>query len=240
MKPKLLFSLFLLLNLSCYARSTTFKPDTQITAEQGKKLYAKEHILYPRSSIKGYKKKFDNCSFTNQYTLTQRLKMYPYSKAIKVMIVSYFGGGMPNQEIRLDSDTPAKKQLTYKQKQHYEGLVIKHKKLDYSTLIETKVLNRHQIDVLTNILFNYEYTGMRDYTLTGEAACFDPRNSVIFFDKNGKIFDHLDICFSCHRSDSASGKLNVGTECAQKFDMLTKFFIKAGIRYGSDKAVPLN
>lgn len=230
--------MFLLLNVSCYASTITFKPDTPITAAQGKKIYARDHILYPRNYIKGYKKAFDNCSFTNQYTLAKRLKMYPYSAAAKVIVVSYYGGGEPNTDIRIDANAPVHKP-SYKETQHYKGLVIRHMKLDYSTLIEIKTLNSKQLEKLSNILLNYEYAGMKDYTLIGSAACFYPRNSIIFFDKNGKIFDHLDICFSCHRYDSGSGKLGVGTECAQKFDMLAKFFIEAGIRYGTDDSVPL-
>ena len=191
-----------------------------------------------REEIKGYKKNFDDCSFTYQYNAAARLKLYPYATASKIMVVSYYGGAQPNSEISLDGK-PVKK-LTYKQKQHYKGLVITNKQLDYSTLIETKTLTSKQIEELSNIIYNYEYTGLRDYTFVGHAGCFYPRNSIIFFDKNGNIFDHLDICFSCHGYDSASGKLDVGTACAQKFGMLARFFVKAGVKYAADKSVPLN
>lgn len=225
------------ISLCGYANAFITKQDSSYTIAQAKNM-AKKGIRVSRNEIKGYKKAFDDCSFTNQYYAAARLKKYPYATAYKIMAVSYYGGGEPNTEIRLDNK-PVRK-LTYKQKQHYKGLVITNKQLDYSTLIETKTLNPQQIEELTNLLFNYEFTGLKGYTFTGTAACFYPRNSIIFFDKEGKIFDHLDICFNCHRYDSASGKLDVGTECAQKFDMLAKFFIKAGVRYGSDKTVPLN
>ncbi|SEO91969.1 hypothetical protein [Mucilaginibacter sp. OK283] len=239
MKPKLLLCLFVLLSFSCYANTPPLKKDTSYTIAQARRM-AKKRITITRETIKGYRPGFDNCIFTNQYTVANRLKKYPYSAAIKIMLVSYYGGGQPNQDIKIDSPFTAPIPTTHKQDKHYLGLVIKNKKLDYSTLIETKVLNRKQVEELTNIVFNYDFAGMKNYTVTGFAACFDPRNSILFFDKNGKIFDHLDICFHCNNYESTSKNLSIGANCAQKFDMLARFFIKAGVRYGADNKVPLD
>lgn len=239
MKSKLLMYLFALLSFSYYANTAPLKKDTSYTIAQARRM-AKKHIGVTREAIKGYKPGFDSCLFTNKYTVANRLKKYPYSVAIKIMLVSYYGGGQPNQDIKIDSPFNAPIPSTHKQGKHYMGLVIKNKKLDYSTLIETKVLNQQQVADLTNIIFNYEYAGMKNYTVTGFAACFEPRNSILFFDENGEIFDHLDICFHCNNYESASKKLSIGTACAQKFGMLARFFIKAGIRYGADNKVPLD
>ncbi|HEY9196848.1 MAG TPA: hypothetical protein VIM77_11305 [Mucilaginibacter sp.] len=230
MKTKLLFCFLLLISLNCYANGFPLNCDTAISIKQTKKIHVIYHVVVSREHIKGYRKKFDNCLFTGRYTLAQRLKTYPYSKASKIMAVAYFGGGEPNREIRID--TPERK-LSYEETQHYKGLVIENQQLDYSTLMGAKILNKTQIEELTNIVFNYEYSGMKNYPSTGFAVCFDPRNSIIFFDKDGKIFDHLDICFACHRYDSQSRKLGIGTECTQKFDMPAKFFIKSGVPYGT-------
>jgi len=239
MKPILSLCLFVLLSFSCYANTGPLKKDTSYTVAQARRM-AKKHIGVTRKEIKGYKPGFDSCLFTNKHTVANRLKKYPYSAAIKIMLVSYYGGGQPNQDIKIDSPFTTSIPSTHVRNKHYMGLVIKNKKLDYSPLIETKVLNRKQVEELTNIVFNYDFAGMKNYTVTGFAACFEPRNSILFFDKNGKILDHLDICFQCHNYESASKNLSIGTNCAQKFDMLARFFIKAGVRYGADNKVPLD
>jgi hypothetical protein len=199
--------------------------------KQQKKKIVHDDTVYPRRTVKGYKPYFDNCHFTNQYTATQRLKMYPFAVAAKILAVSYFGGGEPNPDIVIDGKPPRVRSA--REDNFYNGLVINNHRIDYSTLFGVKILNPAQINNLTNILFNYEYTGMKNYTIIGHAACFDPRNSIIFLDKNDNVIDHLDICFSCHRSESPTYKITEGTECKQKYDMLSDFFVGVGIPYGT-------
>lgn len=232
MKFGLLFYLLFMMTLSCYASDqehSLFLDTTKHTRPKKITNY-KPHITYSREFIKGYKPSFDNCHFTKKYTAAQRLKMYPFAVAAKILAVAYFGGAMPNQDLNLDSTAHT---LSDKEAQQLKGLVIKNHRLDYSTLIASKILNQTQISHLTNIIFNYEYTGMKNYKIIGHAACFDPRNSIIFLDKSGHVIDHLDICFSCHNNESPSNKITVGTECKQKYDMLSNFFVSIGIPYGT-------
>jgi hypothetical protein len=156
--------------------------------------------------------------------------MYPFNTAAKIIAVAHWGGGEPNDDIVLGKPPRTR---SNREKNFYKGLVIKKKRLDHSTLFGSKTLNQAQINKLSNILFNYNYAGMRNYTPAIPAGCFFPRNSIIFLDKNDKVIDHLDICFSCGVGESPSYKINVGVECTQKYDMLSNFFVSVGIPYGT-------
>lgn len=60
-----------------------------------------------------------------------------------------------------------------------------------------------------------------------EAACYYPRHAIIFYDKNVKVFGHIEICFDCNRSASSNNMLSF-SECALGLEELFKEF---GITY---------
>lgn len=235
MKPVLLFCLFLLMGLGCLSHTGTFAVDTSRHVKQKNQYIESEAEYNKRQELrKRWKRRYDNCTFTYQYTIAQRLKKYPYSKAAKILAVSYLYYVEPNPPLFPDTLHPTKT-FTYKEKQQQKGLVIVKNKLDYSTLLEYKILNQEQINQLTNIIFNTDYQKKMGYNRSLIGACFQPRNSLIFFDKKGKVFDHIDICFHCHNYSSQSNKINIGEICNQKFDLLKKYFISSGIKYVEPK-----
>ncbi|NHA04015.1 hypothetical protein G7092_09420 [Mucilaginibacter sp. HC2] len=235
MKPKLLLLLFLLMSLGSYAEGKRFA----FTADTAKLHKTKtKHIkklqpivfrvVHSRESVKGYKPWYDDCVFTNQYTIAQRLKKYPFSKAVKILAVSFNGDAEPNSPIvigELKSDT-----RSYAEKQLLKGLTIIKDSLDYSTLYEVKTLNQDQINHLTNIIYNTAYKKILPNTTDLGYACYAPRNAFIFLNKYGKVIDYLEICFECRKFESKYGKLSIGDYCNPKFDMLRKCFADAGIK----------
>lgn len=243
MKPKLLLLLlFLLMHLGSYAggRELNCGPDT--TKHHQKKTPPKPPTLKQLQILnKRHKHWFDDCIFTDQYTVEQRLNKFPFSKAYKILAVSYRGGAEPNTNIIFDTikaDTVKPAQtLNYKELQQRKGLVIIKDSLDYSTLIEVKTLNKNQIIRLSNIIFNTDFKKTDGVNLVGRGACFEPRNSFIFLNKKGKVIHHLDICFHCHNYESDTDKLDIGTVCSQKFDMLRRYFINVGVTYGTKRDV---
>jgi len=78
------------------------------------------------------------CVIKNKYSVSQRLKRYPFSKAAKILAVS-FKYGMPN-------DSTAK--------EYDYGLNVADSVLDQRSLIEIKQLSTAQINSLTNIMYN--------------------------------------------------------------------------------------
>jgi hypothetical protein len=101
----------------------------------------------------------------------------------------------------------------------------------YARLFEVKMLTYTQVDNLTDILYNY---GVWVIThIAGTHDCYNPRNAIIFLDKNGKPFEYIEICFECKRTEESSTRISIGQPCDQKMDMLKDFFSKAGIEYGT-------
>jgi hypothetical protein len=60
-----------------------------------------------------------------------------------------------------------------------------------------------------------------------EAACYDPRHAIIFYDKNVKVFGQIEICFDCNSSASSNNMLSF-SECALG---LKELFQEFGITY---------
>jgi hypothetical protein len=181
----------------------------------------------PRHGLPDDKIYYNDCVFTHKYSILQRIKKYPFSKVAKILAVSYDGGPEPNVDIIIDS---AKMKKPVKMKPH--GLIFNKGKLDTSSLFEIKQLTSAQVNRLTNMMFNTDFKVHNNYVI-GTAACFDPRNAFIFFDKNGKVFDYIEICFECKRTESKSGRVFLGCGCNQELDMTKKFFIDLGIKYGT-------
>ncbi|SCW41346.1 hypothetical protein [Mucilaginibacter sp. NFR10] len=237
MKFRLITCFSLLINLACYAncsRNGYYLTDTTVH-QKVKHIFKRKivpHVTYTRESIKGYKPEFDNCIYTKRFTVAQRLKKYPFSVAAKIIAISYVGGGQPNQDIIIDSAgnsirNPKQAPDTI------PGIIIENHRLKYDNVKQSKILTNKEIENFTDIIYNYGYSGMKNYLIVGFTNCFEPRNSIVFLDKKGKVIDHLDICFHCQRSESESRKIDEGVPCTQKYQMLRDFFIDIGVSYGT-------
>ena len=64
--------------------------------------------------------------------------------------------------------------------------------------------------------------------------CFYPRNAILFIDKTGKLREYLLLCFHCYRYESSSDNIMLWDPCNQKIEMIRRFFVSAGIKYGPD------
>ena len=161
------------------------------------------------------------CVIKNKYSVSQRLKYYPFSRAAKILAVSFKYGPPPP-----DADSTAKA---------YEyGLHVADSVLDQRSLIEIKQLSTAQINSLTNIMYNINTRSGKGYPDTGY-SCFAARNALVFFDRNGKIFDYLEVCFECDQMRSQSDKIYFKENCLQLMDVFKQFFIDTGIQYGTIK-----
>ncbi len=179
-------------------------------------------------AVKHHKATDDDCVFVKKHSVAERLKHYPFYKAAKIYAVSYDCCERNADVVAIDDTVSHKKSDTIFE----AGLNIKNGKLNYTSLKEIKRLKNGQINQLTNIIFN---TKSRKPSLIADPghACFNPRNAIIFYDQNGKIFDYLEVCFECTRYYSLSEKMTIGTYCAQKYELLRKIFLDLGIKYGT-------
>ena len=166
-----------------------------------------------------------DCIETRKYSLKQRLKHYPFNKAAKIVAVSYMAEMSFSMSQHMVKDTS---ELFTKQR--LSGLHFrKNGMLDSTTLIEAKTLNKSQINQLTNIIYNI--SNSKPSVSPGTKCAPYYRNALIYIDKNDKIFDYMEICFECGQTYSKSGRLYLGDDCNQKYNIVKKFLKSVGINY---------
>ncbi|HEX3384571.1 MAG TPA: hypothetical protein VHS53_05255 [Mucilaginibacter sp.] len=167
---------------------------------------------------------YNDCVFTHKYAIDQRLKKYPFNKAAKILAVSFDGTPEADIDIKIGDTVP-------KRKPH--GLIFQNDTLDLSNLFEIKELTSEEINRLTNIMFNTKVKVPNNYADLGY-TCFSPRNALVFYDKDGKVYDYIQICFECRNYESKSQKLYLSTSgCNQDFDLIKKFLISVGLKFGT-------
>ncbi|HZX57642.1 MAG TPA: hypothetical protein VFE54_02920, partial [Mucilaginibacter sp.] len=134
------------------------------------------HADRPKPILPDDKLYYRDCVFTQRYSITQRLKKYPFSKAVKVLAVSY-NGGLPNPDVIIRKDTTKKPKT-----KPYGRLLIHNGILDTASVFELKQLTPKQINRLTNMMFNTDirvHYNLYDYA-DPEYLCFEPRNAFVF------------------------------------------------------------
>jgi hypothetical protein len=155
-------------------------------------------------------KRSQSCKDWNKFAAVDRLKNYPFDRAVKVLLTSF--DFRPDTTIE-DHQLPEK-----------DGRV------DISQLREQTVLSKEHIDSLTHILYNIGYFGKP--TTRSMGFCYDPKNAILFLDSNGRVFEFIEICFECHELRLSSSKLKTGEFCTQKYNLLKAFFSRQGIEFG--------
>lgn len=66
------------------------------------------------------------------------------------------------------------------------------------------------------------------------AACYAPRHSFIFYDKDGKPFAAMEICLKCYVTRTTAD-FPPTQFCDQKIENLTKYFKTIGVKYFGEK-----
>lgn len=92
-------------------------------------------------------------------------------------------------------------------------------------------LTDSQIDELTEILYNYNYS--KDLKVFGSTHndCYEPRHSIIFLNSSDKVFGYFEICFECKNSTTLPSGENMGKFCSNKYELLKNFFKSAGVQF---------
>lgn len=133
---------------------------------------------------------------TTRFNIKERRAFYPFNVAKQVKLVSF-------------------NVLDY-------GLPTTKKSVNVSKLHQVISLKQPEIDSLTDILYN---TRARYYILKmSTSGCYDPHNAVLFFDKNNKVFEYIEICFDCHQVRYSNEKVVVFDDCVYTFDDLKSYF----------------
>lgn len=177
----------------------------------GRPLSAQEQILYEESR---------KCGKVYALTPAERSKKYPFSKASTIQLVSFKNNS--TDELNYDRDSLPRMNDT----------------VCYSKLFEIITLRSSQIDILTDLLYNYgrksTYTPPKGVFLTGSIpTCYNPRNAILFIDQNNQVYDFIEICFECDNWETSSTIIDLGESCTDKLKLLKQFFLEVGVHYGT-------
>ena len=173
-----------------------------------------------------------NCGWYGHKTVEERNKLFPFSEAKRVVLVSYLW----------QLDTLSKVGDTRTVEEAFN--IIKTSKIsigDFSTtylIKEEAQLSEDEVNELSNILVNYTLRDEPYYPLiVTEFKCYQPRNAILFFDNNENVIGCIEICFLCTRSymhpdpDHLNAYAQV-EECHPRLNLIKDFFKKQGITYG--------
>ncbi|CAD7797284.1 hypothetical protein CHRY9390_00142 [Chryseobacterium aquaeductus] len=88
---------------------------------------------------------------------------------------------------------------------------------------QSKTLNLKEIFELSKLLYNT--CGKFSDDSREVSKCFFPRNAILFYDENDKVFEILEICFECHRMQFYSKKsLEINGMCDNFYLKLENFY----------------
>ena len=147
-----------------------------------------------------------DCVHRNTYTQNQLLDHFPFKVADTIKLVSF--------------------------RYHNNNYPVRKNHITSDSLIEQLVLSKSEVIQLADLIYN---VGLKKYTGIGSVnQCFFPRNAVLFIDKTGKLQAYALICFHCRRVENYADDMSSWDDCDQKVDMINKFFISAGIKFGTD------
>lgn len=143
------------------------------------------------------------CHKNGTLSVSERLSKYPFSKTLQVVYISY--------------------------EEQVGATPVAHGRIDSARIKQMKVLDKPQVNELTDLIFNYNYSKKTTLTTQKEAGCYRPRHSILFMDISGQVFAYLEICFECGKYRSSEEGLNLGTTCEGKLERLNNLFSRAGI-----------
>ncbi|MCI3938616.1 hypothetical protein MQX03_15565 [Chryseobacterium aahli] len=162
-------------------------------------------------------------------TFNNRIKNFPFNKTSKVKLISY------NLDFKKEPIyTPPHPDDSIAIKNYYNRKIpAKLSDILYAENLngiqQQKSLNLIEIQKLSNIIFNEcdKYSS----GLISSSGCYFPRNAVLFYDENDKIFAQFEICFQCDGFESQPKKLfEENMRCQSIYGMLESFFNKLGIK----------
>jgi hypothetical protein len=161
----------------------------------------------------------DNKCYNNgKLTPQERLKNYPFNVASEILLVSFDedadGKKKYGSNIITENYTPVFRDTLYENKLH-----------------EKKQLSEAGVDSLSDILYNYSWKNSV-YRTVEESGCYQPRNAIVFIDKEGRAFAFIEVCFECSAYKTSDAKILAGDFCEGKYELLRNFFKKEGIKTG--------
>jgi len=172
-----------------------------------------------------------DCGWYGDKTVAERNALFPFNKAKKVVLVSY------PDEVEVTARTennspPLSAQINILRTINFK---LGEREQTYYVLQEVQ-LNQNAIDEFSNLIFNYTFKERPEH-LNPPFLCYQPRNSILFYDEANTIICCYEVCFACDDGriwpdpDKVSN-FDVSGDCPEVFTQLKAIFRKNGITYG--------
>jgi hypothetical protein len=155
-----------------------------------------------------------------QMKLSEIKKSFPYNNTETIKLVSFkFDYPVVNE-----SDTTEMKIKAYEpETPRING------QIDMTKMFEVKTLDQQGEGKLMKILMNYDHQDVNEVVF-----CYDPRNGIVFLDKDQQIIGYIEVCFECRKVKTEPSKVTISTLFPDEFKTLKKFFRDVGITYGTN------
>ncbi len=173
------------------------------------------------------------CVRIKNFSIEERNQNYPFNKASRIVFVSFKSdeNKLPKSKRKKGYDEGTAPYVAGEIMQTYFDMIKKRPSKVNLNYFEEKVeLSENQKNQLTDLIFN---VGNNIYV--SGAKCYMPRNAILFFDDNNKLFEFVEICFECNNYRTSNEKMDLNNNCDEKLYQLKEQFAKAGIKYEIEK-----
>ena len=142
---------------------------------------------------------------------------YPFSKCEYIEVISY--------ESRMNWDT-----INGMSKDYYEYSILEKGRMEVfrKNTIEEIRLSNEQNEQLFDILYK------TNCITSVAAACYEPRHSFVFYNKEEKPFASIEVCLDCYGSRETKGVKEIEF-CDKKIEKLRNFLESIGIKHFEEK-----
>lgn len=172
------------------------------------------------------------CVRINNFSVEERNQNYPFSQSKKILFVSYKESIEKLESFQRKKSNINSEEFIYGEimSKYFKFLKYDYSRYDPDCFEEKIELNEDQKNELTDIIYNIGKN--IDTNLRTGSGCYTPRNAILFFDENDKLFEYFIICFSCNVISPSVTSFSFNDDCAEKLTFLKDLFAKAGIQYG--------
>lgn len=103
--------------------------------------------------------------------------------------------------------------------------------VNLNRMFEVKILESELRALLFKVLHYYHLDTME----SSPASCYEPRNAIVFMDRQETVIGYVELCFGCRRAQSEPNMLGIEeTFFDEQWEAIRRIFMVAGIKYGTD------
>lgn len=175
-----------------------------------KSLFIKNGIRTTEKDVFEYER--FNLEFKTSKTAEEQKALTQFLNTVyRVEFVRLMGDCISPEYCRAKSIVYEFSDSTFQPKKNYFRQIVKVKKEDLSTLFNILYVHRIESNLITN------------------TDCYEPRNGIVFYDKDNKVFAFFEICFQCRGKKTTKKIPNFDRLTPSDYNELRDLFEKYGI-----------